>query len=184
MYGQGKIQIKHMARSALLVGLVAGGLAGCAAGMGDLEDWVAEVKSRRGAPLDPLPVLKTFDAFAYSAYDLREPFAAWDVGEEQRAVSGVASGPRPDPTRRKEALETYPLDALDMVGTIGLGPDMYGLLKAPDGVVYRVRPNNYLGQSDGRIIGIHEDRIELVELVPNGVGGWNEQPAQIPLENQ
>lgn len=184
MYRQGKNQNRQLTQSLLLAGAVAVGLTGCAAGMGDLEDWVAEVKSRRGAPLEPLPVLKTFDAFEYSAYDLREPFAAWDVGEDQRSVSGVAAGPRPDPTRRKEALESFPLDALDMVGTIGLGADMFGLVKAPDGVVYRVRPNNYLGQSDGRITGVREDRIELVELVPNGVGGWNEQPAQIPLENQ
>lgn len=167
--------------------LIAAGVAmvtaGCAGSMGDLEDWVAEVKARRGAPLDPLPVLKTFDAFEYSAYDMREPFAAWDVGED-RATTSTAAGPRPDPNRRKEALEGFPLDALDMVGTIGLGSDMFGLIKAPDGVVYRVRPSNYLGQSDGRITGIREDRIELVELVPNGVGGWNEQPALIPLESQ
>jgi type IV pilus assembly protein PilP len=158
-------------------------LVACAGSMGDLEDWMTEVKGRRGAPLDPLPVLKTFDAFEYAAYDLREPFAPWDVGEDQAQTSSIG-GPRPDPSRRKEALESHPLDALDMVGTIGLGPDMYGLVKAPDGVVYRVRPNNYMGQSDGRITGIREDRIELVELVPNGVGGWNEQPAVIPLENQ
>lgn len=156
-------------------------LAGCGGGRSDLEAWVAEVKARRGVPLDPLPVLKTFDAFEYAAYDLREPFSPWDVADE-RAV--VAAGPRPDPNRRKEALEAFPLDALDMVGTIGMGSDMYGLVKAPDGVVYRVRPNNYLGQSDGRISGIFDDRIELIELIPNGVGGWLEQPALIPLENQ
>ena len=181
MYRQGKQQLIRSTRSVLLLcaGVV---LAGCSAGMGDLEDWITEVKGRRGAPLDPLPVMKTFDAFEYAAYDMREPFAAWDIGEDQG--TSVAAGPRPDPSRLKEALEAFPLDALDMVGTIGLGADMYGLVKAPDGVVYRVRPNNYLGQSDGRITGIHEDRIELVELVPNGVGGWNEQPALIPLENQ
>lgn len=156
-------------------------LSACGASRGDLEDWVAEVKARRGAPLDPLPVLKTFDAFEYKAFDLREPFAQWDDADERTSVTG---GPRPDPDRRKEALEAFPLDALDMVGTIGLAANMFGLVKAPDGVVYRVRPSNYLGQSDGRITGIYEDRIELVELIPNGVGGWNEQPALIPLENQ
>ena len=148
----------------------------------DLEAWVAQVKARPGAPLEPLPVLKTFDAFTYDAFDLREPFAPWEDGEERVATFGA--GPRPDPDRRKEALEAFPLDALDMVGTIGMGESMYGLIKAPDGVVYRIRPNNYVGQSDGRITGIYEDRIELVELTPNGVGGWIEEPALIPLENQ
>lgn len=156
-------------------------LSACTGGNRDLEEWVAEVKSRRGAPLEPLPVLKTFEPFEYQAFDLRDPFSAWEDADER---TSVAAGPRPDPNRRKEALEVFPLDALDMVGTIGMGDAMYGLIKAPDGVVYRVRPDNYLGQSDGRIIGIYEDRIELVELIPNGVGGWIEEPALIPLENQ
>lgn len=158
-------------------------LTACGSGRADLEAWVAEVKARRGAPLEPLPVLKTFDAFAYGAFDMREPFSLWD-DDEERSTSLVTGGPRPDPNRRKEALESFPLDALDMVGTIGMGDAMFALVKAPDGVVYRTRPQTYLGQSDGRITGIFEDRIELVELIPNGVGGWIEQPALIPLENQ
>jgi type IV pilus assembly protein PilP len=166
----------------LLALALATGLSACGSGRADLEDWVAEVKARRGAPLEPLPVLKTFDAFEYDAFELREPFAPWDIADERAATSGA--GPRPDPDRRKEALEAFPLDALDMVGTIGTAENMYGLVKAPDGVVYRIRPNNYLGQSDGRITGIFEDRIELVELIPNGVGGWVEEPALLPLENQ
>ncbi len=157
-------------------------LAGCGGGTREVEDWVAEVKARRGVPLEPLPVHKTFEPFEYDAYELREPFALWDDADERTVA--VGAGPRPDPNRRKEALEAFPLDALDMVGTIGMGSDIFGLVKAPDGVVYRVRPDNYLGQSDGRITDIHEDRIELVELIPNGVGGWNEQPALIPLESQ
>lgn len=168
-------------RIALLIGMSVL-LGACGSGRGDLEAWVAEVKARRGAPLEPLPVLRTFDAFAYGAFDLREPFSPWGDDEDRGTV--VSAGPRPDPDRRKEALEAFPLDALDMVGTIGMGEDMYALVKAPDGVVYRTRPNNYLGQSDGRITGIFEDRIELVELIPNGVGGWIEQPALLPLENQ
>ena len=178
---QGRQSVRGVTRIAVLA--VASLLLGaCGNDRGDLETWVQDVKSRRGAPLEPLPVLRTFDAFAYGAFDMREPFSPWDEGEERGTV--VSAGPRPDPERRKEALESFPLDALDMVGTIGTAEDMYALVKAPDGVVYRTRPNNYLGQSDGRITGIFEDRIELVELIPNGVGGWIEQPALLPLENQ
>lgn len=178
---QGRQPVRHTRIAMLIASTLV--LSACGAGREDLESWVAEVKARRGAPLEPLPVLKTFDAFAYGAFDLREPFSLWE-NDEERGTSSVTGGPRPDPDRRKEALEAFPLDALDMVGTIGMGESMFALVKAPDGVVYRTRPQNYLGQSDGRITGIFEDRIELVELVPNGVGGWIEQPALIPLENQ
>ena len=94
------------------------------------------------------------------------------------------AGPRPDAARRKQTLEQFPLDSLDMVGTLGKGGGMVGLVMAPDKVTYRVRAGTYLGQSDGRVTGVFEDRIELVELVPDGAGGWLERPATVALEDR
>lgn len=143
----------------------------------NLEKWVADVQARPAPALEPLPVMQQFETFEYAAQTLRDPFSdAWS-----NADSG---GLRPDPNRRKETLEQYPLDSLDMVGTIGKGAGLIALVMAPDKVTYRVRPGAYLGQSDGRITGVHEDRIELVELVPDGAGGWLERPASIALEDQ
>ena len=121
--------------------------------------------------------MQQFETFEYTAQTLRDPFSdAWSNSD--------GGGLRPDPDRRKETLEQYPLDSLDMVGTIGGGGNLIALVMAPDKVTYRVRPGAYLGQSDGRITGVHEDRIELVELVPDGAGGWLERPASIALEDQ
>ena len=121
--------------------------------------------------------MQQFETFEYAAQALRDPFSdAWS-----NADSG---GLRPDPARRKETLEQYPLDSLDMVGTIGKGAGLIALVMAPDKVTHRVRPGAYMGQSDGRITGVQEDRIELVELVPDGAGGWLERPASIALEDQ
>ena len=168
----------------LCVLLIAVAATGCARSItstpGDapnLEKWVADVQARPAPALDPLPVMQQFETFEYAAQTLRDPFSdAWS-----NADSG---GLRPDPNRRKETLEQYPLDSLDMVGTIGKGAGLIALVMAPDKVTYRVRPGAYLGQSDGRITGVHEDRIELVELVPDGAGGWLERPASIALEDQ
>lgn len=143
----------------------------------NLEKWVAEVRARPAPPLDPLPVMRQFETFEYSAQNMRDPFSdEW----QERDTGGL----RPDPNRRKEALESYPLDSLDMIGTIGKGAGLVALVMAPDKVTYRVRPGSYLGQSDGRATGVYEDRIELVELVPDGAGGWLERPASIALEDQ
>ena len=68
-----------------------------------------------------------------------------------------------------------------MSGTLGGSNAMEGLVRDPDGVVHRVRVGNYLGQNYGRVIAVEEDRIELVELVPNGAGGWMERQATIAL---
>lgn len=151
-------------------------LAGCGSGRGDLEKWVAEVRAKPAPPLEPLPVMQQFETFEYAAQNLRDPFS--------EAFTGVnGSGPRPDPGRRKQTLEEFPLDSLDMVGTLGAGSATAALVLAPDKVTYRVRPGAYLGQSDGRVTAVYEDRIELVELVPDGAGGWLERPATMALED-
>jgi type IV pilus assembly protein PilP len=175
---------KNMIRGLLLVALVCL-LAACGRGVtstpGDapnLEKWVAEVKSRPAPPLDPLPMMQQFETFEYAAQGLRDPFS--NAFSDQ---SG-GSGPRPDPNRRKQTLEQFPLDSMDMVGTIGSGAGLVALVMAPDKVTYRVRPGVYMGQNDGRVTAVHEDRIELVELVPDGAGGWLERPASVALEDQ
>jgi type IV pilus assembly protein PilP len=166
-------------RAALAASAACLALAGCSRGTDDLVAKIEEIKAMKGAPLEPLPVMKTFEVFEYNAQNLRDPFSA-PVEEEVAAQAG----PRPDTNRPREALEAFPLDSLDMVGTLGLPGDVTGLIKDPDGVIHQVRPDNYLGQNFGRITGIYEDRIELVELIPNGVGGWIERPASIALGEQ
>ena len=61
---------------------------------------------------------------------------------------------------------------------------MVALVMGPDKVTYRVRPGVYLGQSDGRVTSVREDGIELIELVPDGAGGWLERPASLALDDR
>jgi type IV pilus assembly protein PilP len=169
------------ARRMLLAALAAAAtLTACAPGMSDLQAWVSEVKARPPKPLDPLPVMQQFETFEYAAQAMRDPFSGPAADQE----GGSDSGLRPDPTRRKEPLEAYPLDSLDMVGTIGEGEGMIALIMDPERVVHQVLAGQYMGQSDGRIIGIHEDRIDLTELVPDGAGGWMERQAQVALDDK
>lgn len=160
-------------------------LAGCGRGITstpggapNLEEWVANVKAKPAPPLPPLPVMQQFETFEYAAQNLRDPFS------DAFSTQDSGSGPRPDSHRRKQTLEQFPLDTLDMVGTIGKGTNLVGLVVAPDKVVYRVQPGVYLGQNDGRVTAVYPDRIELVELVPDGAGGWLERPATVALEDK
>ena len=171
-------------RALAVLGLLLG-IAGCGRSVtngpepaSNLEKWVAEVKNKPAPPLEPLPVMQQFETFEYAAQGLRDPFS--------RAFSdeGGGNGPRPDPNRRKQVLEQFPLDSLNMVGTIGKGPGIVGLVMGPDKVTYRIHPGDYMGQNDGRVTGVFEDHIELVELVPDGAGGWLERPAQVALQDQ
>lgn len=164
----------------LLLALAA---AGCGRGItstpGDapnLQEFVDGIKAKPAPPLDPLPVMQQFETFEYSAQNLRDPFST--------AFASGAAGPHPDSGRRRQALEQFPLDSLKMVGTIGGGGALVALVMGPDKVTQRVVPGNYMGQSDGRVTAVHEDRIELVELVSDGAGGWLERPATVTLDDE
>lgn len=158
-----------------LAGLLLGA---CSRDMDDLERWVEQVKARPAGAIEPLPEVEPYETFEYSAHDLRSPFTPGRA--EQPEQSG--EGPRPDPDRPREPLEGFSLDSLDMVGTFELGGERWGLVRDPDGLIHRVQPGNYMGRNYGRIVEVSESRIRLVELVPDGSGGWMERDASMTLE--
>jgi type IV pilus assembly protein PilP len=150
--------------------------AGCSRGMSDLDSYIAEVKARPGGRIEPLPEIKTYETFDYEPGDARSPFVA-DAPAASRSDGGV----RPDADRRREYLEGFPLDTLRMVGTLHLGGQLYGLVQTRDKLVHRVVVGNYLGQNDGRIISITDSAIQLLEIIPDGLGGYIERAASIGL---
>jgi type IV pilus assembly protein PilP len=178
--------MRHVSCSSLKVAALLGVLvliSGCASGTDDLDKCVAAEKGKKGPPVPPLPVLRTFETFNYTYKDndpdVRDPFGL-SVADRQEAHSSTNNGPQPD-QHPKEPMESYPLDSLKMVGTIGGGPGIEALVKDPEGVVHRVHMRNYLGQNNGKVTAIAEDHIDLVELVSNGTGGWMEHQAKIAL---
>ena len=159
-----------------LAALAALVLAGCSNDMEKLEQQVAEIKSRPGERIEPLPEIKPYESFAYNAASLRSPFVP-----SAPVRSDMASGVRPDIKRPREFLEQFPLDTMRMVGTLALQGRNYGLVQGKDGLVHRVLPGNFMGQNDGRILSITSTRISIIEIVPDGLGGYIERPAALAL---
>lgn len=166
-----------------LVMLAAAGLvAGCGGDMDDLDRYINEIKARPGGRIEPLPEIKPYEVFTYTAdaEGFRSPF----VPDAPQAVAGGSiNDTRPDPDRSREYLESFPLDSLQMVGTLELGGVNYGLVQTSDGLIHRVVPGNYMGQNDGRIVRITESEIELVEIISDGIGGYLEREAAISLSD-
>lgn len=156
-------------------------LAGCARDMSDLEDYVAEINSRPSIRIAPLPQVQPYETFIYDAHDARAPFTPDDAGRPESVATAGGDGLQPDTNRNREFLEEFPLDTLRMVGTLELRDDLWALIRAQDGSVHRVRTGNYLGQNHGRITAIQETRIELTEIIPDGMGRWMERSASIRL---
>ncbi|MGR9045459.1 MAG: pilus assembly protein PilP [Gammaproteobacteria bacterium] len=147
----------------------------------DLTNYIAAVKARPKTQIEPLPAMKVVEPFIFKPDGLRDPFRPI-VRMEQEEGGEVASGSgiRPDTTRRKEELETYSLDSLRMVGTVKKD-GIWGLIKASDGTIHRVRVGNHMGKNYGKIIRIVDDKIELMEIVPDKPGTWREQQASLAL---
>ncbi len=170
----------NLKRLTLLVLLAGFGLAGCGSDMDDLDRYINEVKSRPGGRIEPLPEITPDEIFTYVAD--RENFRSPFVPDSPQAAAGLAAGgTRPDRDRSREFLEQFPLDTLRMVGTLALGETSFGLIQTSDGLIHRVVPGNYMGQNDGRIVSVDESKIQLVEIISDGIGGYLEREAAVGL---
>jgi type IV pilus assembly protein PilP len=164
----------------LLAGIaLASALSACGGSHGDLQAYIDEVKARPGGRIDALPQVRPAPTFAYVPGDRRSPFVP---DTPQRRVAGDPNAVEgPDPNRPREFLEQFPLDTLEMVGTLADRRASFGLVQTADGLVHRVTVGNHLGQNYGRIVAITDSEIQLVEIISDGLGGYLERPAAIGL---
>lgn len=171
-------------------------LAGCGGGsMADLRSYVADIKSRPGSPIEELPPIQPYVVYTYpcdGAIQCVDPFEPFfleppnpcptpDTPGCEGAVASSDGGPTPDFDRNREELESYPLDGLRMMGTLEKDDQFWAILRDPDSIIHRVQVGNYIGQNHGKIVSITEDRIEVLEIIPNGRGGWEERDAELAL---
>ena len=169
-----------MTRLALMVALSVSAmvLVGCGGSSDeDLRLWMAEQGKDSRGKIEQIAPPRPYEAFTYNASDQPEPF-------KPRKIETGKGSRGPDLTRRKEALETYPLETLKMVGTLQRGRAMVGLVRATDNKVFQVRQGNYVGQNFGVITGVVEGEITLKELFQDGAGDWAERQSKIMLQER
>jgi len=174
------IQIARNGRLLLLVAAVML-LSACSNNeeMIELQNFVQATVNRPPGRIEPIPEFRSYEPFQYSAASLRSPF---DVPLDiTQIIRNQNSDIRPDENRPRELLESYPLSNLSMVGTITRGGTEWALLLDETGLVSRVTIGNFMGRNHGRIVGISETQIDLVEIVPTGDGFWMERPQTIQL---
>ena len=164
-------------------------LAGCGSGsMADLRSYVAEVKTRKAAPIEGLPPIKLMLTYTYPCdgeIPCTDPFEPFYLEPATPTCAPdcptAGSGISPNFDRNREELESFPLDGLRMMGTLEKGDQFWAIVRDPDAIIHRVQIGNYIGQNNGKITGVSEDKIELLEIVPDVLGGWEERNAGIAL---
>lgn len=158
------------------------GLAGCggAEPHADLREFMATVQARPAPPVEGLPSITQVAPFAYQANDMRSPFDPPVVLKRvERPEGGVQV--QPDMNRVRQFLEQFPIASLSMVGTLAQGERMFALIRDANGNVHRVARGDYLGTDHGQVQRVAENAIELIEIVPDGAGGWVERARTVEL---
>lgn len=162
----------------LLVALLAAGCGG--EEHGDLkQELIVATKDFRGR-VDPLPQVRPYEPVPYTAEELVDPFRPERIEVAQAAGRGMGSTLAPDEKRPKEPLEAFPLESIQMLGTITQNKQVFALVKAGPNL-YRVRKGNYMGQNFGVITEIDEYQIDLKELVQDSGGEWVERASSLQL---
>jgi type IV pilus assembly protein PilP len=166
-----------------LVIVAAGALLGSCGGdehKGLRQELAEATKDFRGQ-VPPLPQVKAYEPVPYTAEGMTDPFrperlevARTDQPEKVNAKLAEQE------KRVKEPLEAFPLESIQMLGTITQEKETFALVKAGPNL-YRVRKGMYMGQNFGVITSIDEVQISLKELVQDSGGEWVERASTLQL---
>ncbi|HCO59009.1 MAG TPA: pilus assembly protein PilP [Porticoccaceae bacterium] len=159
-------------------------LAGCSGDreFRDLQDFMAKAKATPGGKIEPIPSFPPYEGFKYGAMALRSPFDVPATVTAERVAGNPA--PAPDPNRAREVLENYNFAALSMVGILDRDGRRWSLIDDGAGQIHRVTVGNHLGRNHGRIVRVTENRTDVIEIIPDGEGGWVERPRTLSLKEK
>jgi type IV pilus assembly protein PilP len=148
---------------------------------------MAEQKSQTRPRIAPISEPKNFRPESYTQMTAIEPFSNQKLTQalKREATQAAANGAlvAPELTRRKEALESFPLDAMALVGNLTRAGQPVALVKV-DNLLYQVRLGNHLGQNYGRVTKITETEVTLREIVQDAAGEWVERTAALQLQER
>ena len=173
-------------RTICSLGMVA--LLGCGTASEDeLRQWMAEQTAQTRPSVKPISEPKLFRPERYALVGVVEPFSSQKLTQALKRDSSQATANgalvAPELVRRKEALESFPLDAMAFVGSLVKEGQPVALVKV-DNLLYQVRLGNHLGQNYGRVMKIVETEVSLREIVQDAAGEWIERTATLQLQER
>lgn len=145
------------------------------------QELAAMTKDLRGR-VDPLPQVKSFEPVPYKGESMVDPFMPSRIVVAQASAgAGSGGGLQPDLNRPKEPLEAFPLESIQMVGTLSQSKDMFALVRA-GASLFRVKKGNYVGQNFGVITAVEEGQINVKEVVQDSGGDWVERSTSLQMQ--
>lgn len=156
-------------------------LSGCGANIDDLITYTDNVRANTPVNIEEYPEFKPLPNVQYSSQNYRSPFVR---SNRERAVAVESERPdceQPITNRRKQPLESFGLDGLEMSGVFTNNGRKYALVKANDGSLHKVTRGSYVGLFHGRVIKVTETEILIKEMLPDGAGCWKSKQATLTM---
>lgn len=150
----------------------------------ELQAWMKAQRDQLQPQATPVEAPKKFSPEPYDELNATEPFSKEKLlllYKRDLTQSKNSALVAPELTRRKEAMESIPLDNMAMVGFMVKEGQPVALLKVAN-LLYKVKVGNYLGQSYGRVVSISESELKLREIAQDATGEWRERTTSLQLQ--
>ncbi len=164
--------------------LLGAAMSGCSGEQDELQQWMEQQKREVKPSVQPLLQPKKFNPQPYASTSAVEPFSTQKLTvalkQEARQPNSLLAA---EINRRKEPLESYPVDSMSMVGSVVRQGRQFALLRV-DSLLHNVKVGDYLGQNYGKIVKISETNVSLREIVQDAAGEWIERVTAIQLQEK
>ncbi|ANF82698.1 pilus assembly protein PilP [Acinetobacter sp. NCu2D-2] len=163
--------------SAVMLGYL---LVGCESRIDVVNQEMANIRNQPALPIEPAPDFPPAETFNYAAQQLKSPFLPSSLAAELKVMEGKRV--YPNFSRQLQPLESYPLESLNMKGSLkNQAGQIVALIQTPDGEIERIQRGSYMGLNHGRVVNIIPTQIDLIEIIPDGREGYVERPRSLVL---
>lgn len=151
----------------------------------DLRQWMTEQENAVSPAVKPIDEPRTFVPQVYDSLGATEPFNRNKLLDVLRAQIASDSGSSAlldaEKSRRKQPLESYPLDSIAFVGYLEKASVPTALMRV-NGLIYQIRQGDYMGQNYGLVKKLGESEMVIREIVQDTLGEWVEQDVSLYLQ--
>ena len=156
---------------------------GCTSDTDELIQWMEQQHNEVKPNVPPVYPPKKFDPQAYEGTNGVEPFGQQKLipagGGQTSASAAMLKARAHDP----QELESFPLDSMNMVGTLLQGNHIVALLLV-ENRLHTVKVGDWIGQNSGHITKITEKEITVNEIVQDAVGETIERNSTLQLQEK
>lgn len=153
-------------------------LVGCAPELNDLKHYTQQVKQATMPYVEPYPEYQVSPSFSYTSNHLPSPFTLIKEVNIPQAKHCY----QPNVQRAKAPLEAYDINTLSFGGSISVNDVHWALVRSADGILHKVKVGDHIGLFYGKVTQVNDGVISIEQSLPDGVGCWHKETAEITTE--